>query len=307
MSPQLPAAAVSSPGTTTKSSSRPILPQLDIPETGISTFTPFTSTPTTPTNKDNDNANTSPITVIKKSPITIILRAHSSRRSNASSNISSLRLPSPRFGQSIPRVWGTRVSDYDDSDDECEGGFWTHRWREEPEWPDADEGKDEDAAPFDADAKGKGSLGDFIMSEFKEAWWRNQVRAPRTEGDVRANLARNRRVMGDGVGDTMGRMGLRRVQPRRGGGGSPLREVVVAGVEVETAVSGKGKRYREARFMEVGLDDEGGVGRGLKKEEERAKGGVDGVDERSEREGEGKEKKRLSLRKKIWKRVKGWV
>lgn len=225
-------------------------------------------------------------------------------------------LPSPKHGESLPRVRGTRLSGFDsdevDENTNAESNpSWVGRQRD-----------DVANLPEMAEREDVVRLGDFILRDLREAWWRNEAGAPGSHDDISgwgglvAKGPGSRRPWREGEADTMGRMGLRKPEPKRESGSRSLLrfELGVDGGAVDMSTpsssmpslsssistTSSSAKYRASRFTEVLLDgaDEL-VG-------ERSEGGAQGNGGEGNGRGKGKEKKG-SLRRKIWKDVKGLV
>ncbi|KAI4184685.1 MAG: hypothetical protein L6R41_004587 [Letrouitia leprolyta] len=262
---------------TSTSSSKPILPKLDIPQTDISMFSSATtSSDTTPKPCDN-MVNTSPITAINVSPITAIFtRRHS--------NDNSIDLPCLERQNSAPRFRGTRLSDYDSDDSDASS---MPSWRaESPRRGESVEGSEE---PDNSGNSGN-SLNKLLQREFERAWRLNQSGSPRSEGSVWQG------IVASGVGKvwaedlevvSKARMGVKRVEGASSGSGSPLR----FGVSVEDLGGG----YRMSRFGERDVDGGSGVGEGW-----RADGSASRDEERE------RDRRKRTLGKRMWKKILEW-
>ncbi|KAL8718388.1 MAG: hypothetical protein Q9225_004463, partial [Loekoesia sp. 1 TL-2023] len=219
------------------SSPKPILPELNIPQTDISTFTPPISSATR-TPKHGNNNNATPITTINISPITAIL--------HSASGLPPLERQNP-----VPRVHGTRLEDYDTDDESVKS---VQSWRAKP--------PRKGVVEHWTEPKGNPcTLADFLLADLNEAWWRNQKGEPRGDRAIWEGILGEtvgRKVWVEDLGAvTMGRMGVKRAEPE-GGDGSPLRfGVCVDGSSSSVSGNNEG-RYRSSRFNEVYLDSETG-------------------------------------------------
>ncbi|KAL9598479.1 MAG: hypothetical protein Q9219_004452 [cf. Caloplaca sp. 3 TL-2023] len=259
------------------SSSKPTLPQLDIPQTDMSiafpSFSPDAATTTPRPHAARTDA--ASIATVRASPVTAICtRVHSTAQSDAEMP------PLERQGRPSPRVRGTRLSDYDSHEEEedeyafCTRASSVKSWVARPprsaeveRWPaEWRVGKEE---------KEDKKLGHLLLEDFAKAWYWNQHGLPRRSEDTWAELLTEtlgRRgekvavwVKDDERSATAGRMGIVR-RTVTAGNGSRSRLRFSVGVEEEEEEEERslketksGKRvYRSSRFNEMDVDSRTG-------------------------------------------------